>query len=211
MSPRDRGRALTPYLLAYPAFLLLLLFFVAPLLLLVRVSLYEGGGRSGFGIGGGGFYQPGTWTLQTYATLLGETYFREITIFTLFLGVTVTVITLAIAYPLAFFIHRLPRRSKALALMAVVLPKISNVLVVVYGLELILSNAGPVNRAFLALGAVSEPIMLYHSLTGVIIGETYLILPYAVLVLVAALDRIDPTLVPAARGSARVRGAPSGA
>jgi ABC-type spermidine/putrescine transport system permease subunit I len=177
---------------------LLLLFFLAPLLLLVRVSLYEGGGRSGFGIGGGGFYQPGTWTLQTYATLLGETYFREITAFTLFLGVTVTFVTLAIAYPLAFFIHRLPRRSKAIALLAVMLPKISNVLVVVYGLELTLSNAGPVNHALMALGAVSEPVMLYHNRTGVIIGETYLIVPYAVLV--AALDRIDPLLVPAARG-----------
>ena len=41
---------------------------------------------------------------------------------------------------------------------------------------------------------------LLHRLPGVLIGETYLILPYAVLVLVAALDRIDPRLVPAARG-----------
>jgi ABC-type spermidine/putrescine transport system permease subunit I len=200
MRPRDPIRLARPYLLAAPAFLLLVLFFLGPLVLLVRVSLYAGGGRSGFGIGSGGTYQPGTWTLQTYSTLLGETYFRQITCFTLFLGVTVTLITLAIAYPLALFVHRLGRRWKTVALLAIVLPKISNVLVVVYGLELILSNAGPVNRALLALGVTSEPVMLFHNLTGVIIGETYLILPYAVLVLVAALDRIDPALVPAARG-----------
>jgi ABC-type spermidine/putrescine transport system permease subunit I len=67
-------------------------------------------------------------------------------------------------------------------------------------MELLLGNTGPVNDLLLALGLASEPVMLYHNLTGVLVGETYLILPYAVLVLVAALDRIDPNLVPAARG-----------
>ena len=194
---RPDGR---PYILASPAVALLLVFFLAPLVLLVRVSLYEGGGRSGFGIGGGGFYKPGTWSLQAYRTLLGENYFREVLTFTVLLGVGVAGITLAVAYPLSLFIHRLPPRAKALALAAVVLPKLANVLVVVYGLELLLGNSGPVNGLLVGLGAVSEPVTLFHNLTGVLIGETYLILPYAVLVLVAALDRIDPTLLPAARG-----------
>jgi ABC-type spermidine/putrescine transport system permease subunit I len=179
---------------------LLLLFFLAPMLLLVRVSLYEGGGRSGFGIGGGGFYKPGTWTIQPYRTLLGETYFREVLTFTVALGIGVAGITLAIGYPLSLFIHRLPPRAKALALTAVVLPKLANVLVLIYGLELLLGNSGPVNGLLVGLGVVSEPVAFYHNLPGVLIGETYLILPYAVLVLVAALDRIDPTLLPAARG-----------
>jgi ABC-type spermidine/putrescine transport system permease subunit I len=184
-----------------PALGLLLLFFLAPMLLLFRVSLYEGGGRSGFGIGGrGGFYQPGTWTVGAYTTLLGEAYFREVLAFTVFLGLAVTLLTLLVAYSLALYIHRLPARAKALALTAVVLPKLSNVLVILYGLELLLGNSGPVNDALVVLGVVSEPVMLYHNLTGVLIGEAYLIVPYAVLVLVAALDRIDPNLVSAARG-----------
>ncbi len=190
---------LRPYLLASPAIVLFLGFFLAPMLQLVRVSLYEGGGRSGFGIGSG-FYKPNTWTLQAYQTLLGETYFREVWSFTVLLGVGVAVITLAIAYPLSLFIHRLPPKAKALALTAVVLPKLANVLVLIYGLELLLSNSGPVNGLLVGLGAVSEPVTLFHNLPGVLIGETYLILPYAVLVLVAALDRIDPTLLPTARG-----------
>jgi ABC-type spermidine/putrescine transport system permease subunit I len=189
-----------PYLLAAPAVVLLLGFLVAPMLQLVRVSLYDGGGRSGFGIGGGGFYKPNTWTLKAYQTLLGETYFREVWTFTVLLGVGVAGVTLAIAYPLSLFIHRLPPKAKTLALTAVVLPKLANVLVLIYGLELLLGNAGPVNGLLVGLGAVSEPVTLFHNLAGVLIGETYLILPYAVLVLVAALDRIDPTLVPAARG-----------
>jgi ABC-type spermidine/putrescine transport system permease subunit I len=169
------------------------------MLLLVRVSLYEGGGRSGFGIGGG-FYTPGTWTVQAYRTLLTETYFREVWAFTVALGVGVAGATLAVAYPLSLFIHRLPPWPKRLALTAVILPKLANVLVLVYGLELLLGNAGPVNGLLVGLGAVSEPVAFYHNVPGVLIGETYLILPYAVLVLVATLDGIDPTLVPAARG-----------
>jgi len=199
MRPPDSSRSgWQPWLLSAPAVLLLLAFFLVPLLLLLRVSLYEGGGRSGFGIGG--FYQPGTWTMQTYTTLLDETYFREVLAFTLFLGVSVTLLTLLVAYPLALYVHGLPARWKALALTAAVLPKLANVLVIIYGLKLLLGSSGPINETLVALGIVTEPLMLFHNLTGVLIGEVYLILPYALLVLVAALDRIDPNLVPAARG-----------
>lgn len=200
MTPRRPGPGGRPYLLAAPAAALLLLFFLAPVLQLVRVSLYDGGGRSGFGIGGGGFYKPGTWTPRAYRTILGETYFREVWAFTVLLGVGVAGVTLAVAYPLSLFIHRLPPRAKGLALTAVVLPKLANVLVLVYSLELLLGNSGPVNGLLVGLGVASEPVAFFHNLPGVLIGETYLILPYAVLVLVAALDRIDPALVPAARG-----------
>src|SRR5262249_11515686 len=123
------------WLLSAPAALLLLGFFLAPLMLLFRVSFYEGGGRSGFGIGG--FYKPGTWTADTYRVLLGESYFRHVLGFTLFLGVAVTLLTLLVAYPLALYIHRLPSRWKSLALTTVVLPKLASVLVVIYGLKLL--------------------------------------------------------------------------
>lgn len=189
-----------PALLCLPAVALLLAFFLAPLLLLGRVSLYQGGGHSGFGLGGGGFYQPGTWTLSAYATLLGDSYFWEILGFTVYLGLLVTALTLVLGYPLALAIAPLGRRAKILALGAVMLPKLANLLVIVYGLELLLADSGPVNRAILFLGLAAQPLPLVHRLPGVIIGETYLILPYVVLVLVAALDRIDPQLVPAARG-----------
>src|SRR5262249_36634220 len=144
--------------------------------------------------------QPGTWTLDAYRTLAHDFYFRQVLGFTFALGFGITGITVAIAYPLALFIRGLGARAKALALAAVILPKLANLLVVVYGWELLLGDEGPINRALLALRLTSQPIALFHNLTGVLIGETYLILPYAVLVLVAALERIDPALEAAARG-----------
>jgi ABC-type spermidine/putrescine transport system permease subunit I len=183
-----------------PAALLLLVLFVLPMLLLLRVSLFEGGGQSGFGVGAGGFYRPGTWSLQAYGTLLGDFYFREVLGFTLALGAALATLSVLIAYPLALFIWRLSGKRKWLALGAVVLPKIANLLVVIYGWVLILSNEGPINHTLLRLGLIRQPLELLHNLAGVLIGETYLILPYAVLVLVAAFERIDPTLEAAARG-----------
>lgn len=185
---------------AAPALLLGLLLFVAPLGLLVRVSLYAGGGRSGFGIGGGGYYRPGTWTLDAYRGLFADGYFLDVARFTVLFALAVATISTLLAYPLALGIARLRGAARLAALAAVALPKLANVLVVVYGLELLLGASGPPSRALQALGLRDEPLILLHDLTGTLIGKTYLILPYAVLVLVVAFERIDGTLVAAARG-----------
>jgi ABC-type spermidine/putrescine transport system permease subunit I len=197
---RTKRRAPGSFLCALPALLLLFGLFVLPMALLVRVSLYAGGGHSGFGVGSGGFYQPGTWTLDAYRTLLADFYFRDVLAFTVALGLGLAALTVAIAYPLSLFIRGLRPLPKWLALGAVVAPKLANLLVVIYGWELILGDSGPINRTLLGLGLLAQPIELLHNLAGVVIGETYLMLPYAVLILVAALERIDPSLEPAARG-----------
>jgi ABC-type spermidine/putrescine transport system permease subunit I len=180
-------------LLAAPAVGLVLGLLVAPLVLLVRVSLYEEAG-------GRGFFRPGTWTLESYRFLLADGYTHEVLVFTVLLGLGVTAVVLLVSYPLALFIHGLSPAWKTAALAAVVLPKLASVLVVLCGLQMLLSSAGPINRLLMALGVVHEPVMLYRNLTGVVIGEAWLLVPYAVLVLVSSLERIDPSLALAARG-----------
>jgi len=188
-----RSCSFAPWLLAAPAIALLVGLFLIPLVLLIRVSLFESGG-------GDGFYRPGTWTTDVYADLLGERFGRGIIAITVALGVGVASLAVVIGYPLAFVIHSLSRRMKWFALGIVMLPKLASVYVVLYGLNLLLGSAGPLNRAIPSLGATSEPLQLTHNLAGVVIAETYLILPYSILILVLALDRIDPALVTAARG-----------
>lgn len=176
-----------------PAFVLLAVFLIGPLFLLIRVSLC---GEAG----GAGFYVPETWTLTSYRGLLSDSYFRSVWQFTVGVSVLVAALTLLLAYPLAFFIRALPPWAKTLALTAVVLPKLASVLVVVYGMKALLSNSGPVNQLLLALGAAQEPVHFYPNLLGVLIGEIYLLLPYAVLIIEAGLEQIDPELALAARG-----------
>jgi ABC-type spermidine/putrescine transport system permease subunit I len=192
-SPHSTPARLAPWLLAAPAVALLAACFLGPLVLLVRVSLFESAG-------GADFYRPGTWSARAYAELLGGAFGRGVIGFTVALGVGVAALAVLLGYPLALYIHSLPRRAKVLALGVVVLPKLANVFVVLYGVNLLLGNSGPVNGTLLWLGATAEPLLLTHNLTGVLIAETYLIVPYAVLVLVPALDRIDPALAAAARG-----------
>jgi ABC-type spermidine/putrescine transport system permease subunit I len=191
-SPERRPGGAIRLLLA-PAALLLAVFLLGPLLLLVRVSLFQPAT-------GRGFYQPGTWTAGNYTDLAADSYFRAVLVFTVLLALGVTLLVLLIAYPLALFLHHLPPRQKTIALAAVVLPKLASVLVTVYGLQALLSGDGPVNQLLLALGLVRDRLTLTRNLTGVVIGETYLLLPYAVLVLVVSLGRIDPLLASAARG-----------
>jgi ABC-type spermidine/putrescine transport system permease subunit I len=63
-----------------------------------------------------------------------------------------------------------------------------------------LSSSGIVNQALEAIGFVRQPLRLSRNLFGAVLGETYLLLPYAVLVLLVSLGRIDSALAPAARG-----------
>jgi ABC-type spermidine/putrescine transport system permease subunit I len=190
MSDKRYTTPWTPYLLSAPAVLFVILFLACPLTLLLRLSLCkEAEGR--------GFYQPGTWTFAGYAAL--DHYTAHIVVFTVTLACLLAFLSVLLAYPLALFIHRLPPRRKALALVLVLLPKLANALVVIYGLILLLDNAGPINSLLGALGQ-TEPLTLKHNLIGTIVGELYLILPYSVLLLVIGFDRTDPLLPQAARG-----------
>ncbi|MCO5168746.1 MAG: ABC transporter permease [Planctomycetes bacterium] len=193
------GARWLPLALVTPAAALLLVLFLAPLALLVRVSLYRGGGRSGFGVGGA-LYEPGTWSLQAYAALRDDPYAREVLGFTVALGVGVTGLCLAAGYPLAYLIHRQRGPLKTAAVFAVVLPKLANLLVVLYGLKLLLREEGPVAGAAVWLGLADSAPTLHYGLAAVVLGKTYLVVPYTTLIILAGLERLDPALVEAARG-----------
>ncbi len=197
MSKRQR---LTPWFWAAPSLILLLGLLLWPALQLIRLSLCEGGGgQSGFGIGGS-FYKPGTWTLAVYGGLGADRYFWDILGFTVWLGLVVTLVCILLAYPTAHFIWQLPGKRKAVALGAVIVTKLSSLLVTIYGLKLILGDYGPVNQFLQWTGLTHRPLMLHDSAAGVVIGETLLVIPYTILLLWAGLERVDRTLLAAARG-----------
>jgi ABC-type spermidine/putrescine transport system permease subunit I len=172
---------------------LLLVFFAGPFVFLLRLGLSSPAT-------GSGFYQAGTWTIENYTALFADAYARQVILFTLLLGLGVTASVLLLALPLSVFIHTLPPRQKTLALAAVVLPKLASMLVVVYGLQAMLSNSGIVNQTLKTIGFIRDPLRLSRNLFGAVLGEMYLLLPYAVLVLVVSLGQIDSSLIPAARG-----------
>lgn len=194
------------YFLLAPLVIMVVFFFAGPLLWLLRVSLYRSSGTSGFGIGGasgqegGGYYVVGTWTLDNYFKFFSSDYFLSILVFTLEFAAMVTVLTMLLAYPMAYYIYKASPRLKVTLLILVILPKLANILVLIYGLQILLANNGWVNQLLVFLGIVDEPIKLVYTLFSAILAKVLLIIPYTILVITAALHGLDPTLRNAARG-----------
>lgn len=191
---RDRPRTA----LLAPVALFLAAFFAGPLVAVLRVSLAANPGGTGYG-DGIPFYVPGTWTLANYVRFFGDPYFLRVTLFTVELGLLTAAVTTVVSYCLAWQIHRAGPLVKTLLLLAVILPKFTNVLVLMYGFLIVFGADGLVNRMLLATGIVREPVRMVYNLFAVLLGEVVLILPYCVLVLVAVLHTVDPELEESAR------------
>lgn len=185
-------RSITPYWLVLPAATLLFGLLAVPLVLLVRVSLYRGGD-------GHGFYTPNTWTLTHYAALT-DAYGLRMAGYTVLFGAGVAVLTVAAGFATALWLRELAGRWRALVLAVVLAPKLASVLVILFGLQLLLADTGPVNRALVATGLIDAPLQLLRGPAGAVIGETTLILPYSILIVYTHLLGLDPALEAAARG-----------
>ena len=126
-------RKLTGALLASPLLLLLLLAFVAPVLLMVPLSLHP--------------YEPGTgisagWTLANYTSIVTDEYYREVVVRTLVLGFGVTAICLLLGYPLAYYIANAGPRMRLALTMLVIFPMLLNLVVRSFGWIALLANRG---------------------------------------------------------------------
>ena len=103
-------RTLAPYLLSAPAAALLVGLLACPLVLLVRVSLYEPAA-------GRGFFTPGTWTLAGYRAVT-DGHGLGLLGFTVLFGAAVAVVSVLLGYPLALFVRALSPRWRRVALAA---------------------------------------------------------------------------------------------
>lgn len=187
------------FLLFSPVVVFFGAFFLFPVVALLRVSLASNPGGTGYGEGTA-FYVAGTWTIDNYVRFFSDPYFRQLGVFTVQLGVLTALATTLVSYPLAYLIYTARPLLKSALLMIVILPKFTNVLVLMYGFLVVFGSGGLLNRLLLTIGIVNEPIPMVYNLFSVLLGEIVLILPYCVLVIAAVLHAIDPALPEAARG-----------
>ena len=191
---------LTRWLVSGPPLVFMLVFFVAPALIMVLVSFRYPGEYGGLAPLGPG--EPG-WglTAETYRFFFSDYIYAEIFLKSLCVAALTTLICIAMAYPLALLITRVPRRFRDAMILLVVLPFASNFLVRVYAWMIILGPQNAfsllVNRALGLFGA--EPVALLFSPFAVIVGMVYVHLPFMVLPLYTNLDKHDPTLLDAAQ------------
>jgi spermidine/putrescine transport system permease protein len=181
-------RRSTPYWLLLPGLLWLGVFFVVPLVSLFATSLQAPVSDNP----DDGFYFA--WDFANYAEALtryGEQFVRSF----VFAGAA-TVLALVIAYPLAYFIAFKAGRWKALLLVLVVAPFFASFLIRTYAWQTILADEGVVVSTLNALQLLPEDRILSTPI-AVVTGLTYNFLPFMILPLYAALDKIDPRLVEA--------------
>jgi putative spermidine/putrescine transport system permease protein len=116
-----------------------------------------------------------------------------------FLGLAVTLLTLVIGYPLAYYLARTRSRWRHWLTILVVFPLLLNLVVRTFGWMTLLANRGVINLTLMDMGWTEAPIRLMFNFTGLVIGLTHIFLPFMVLVLIAAIQNIDRDLEDAAR------------
>jgi putative spermidine/putrescine transport system permease protein len=118
---------------------------------------------------------------------------------TLWVSLLVTVLCLAIGYPLSFWLSHLPAKTGNLMMVLVLLPFWTSLLVRTTAWIVLLQKEGVVNSALMALGLINEPLTLVFNRFGVVIAMTHILLPFMILPLVSVMRQIPTSYVRAAR------------
>ncbi|HEY2959551.1 MAG TPA: ABC transporter permease [Actinomycetota bacterium] len=187
MSARGRGARLTPYLLGLPAGLWLAIFFVIPILVMLSLSLQSGNVEQGFRF---------TWRWANYAD--AWSYFHTQFVRSIVFGLIVTVISLVLAYPMAYWIAFYGGSRKSTYLFLILLPFFVSFVIRTASWKFILNDQGFVLGPLKEAGLLPDDFHILATSTAVIGGLTYNYLPFMVLPLYVALERVDPSLVEAA-------------
>ncbi|MCY3781415.1 MAG: ABC transporter permease [Chloroflexi bacterium] len=187
--PRRLGRARkNGSLLAMPTVLWLVIFFVAPLVIVLVVSFMSRGR-------GGVAELP--FTAAHYERSFG--IFSIILWRSIGLAALTTVVCLIAGYPLAFFISTRRRRLvQQITLFLVILPFWTNFLIRTYAWRILLGEEGTINGFLISLGLISEPLALLNTQFAVLVGLVYGFLPFMVLPIFASVERFNFRYVDAA-------------
>jgi spermidine/putrescine transport system permease protein len=138
-------------------------------------------------------------TANNYLFFLGSSLYLSILGKSVLIAAAVTLACLVIAFPFAYFLTLLPRHVQRIMLILVILPFWTSYLLRVYAWMTILGERGLINRALLGLGILEEPVrfLLYNNY-AVVLVSVYLYIPYCVLALYTAIERLDTSLFSAA-------------
>ena len=211
---RERWSASVPgrrFVITVP-YVWLLIFFVVPFLILLRISVTDmGNGVDPFAplveaIDG---ILRISLNYQTYLSIfevtddagnvgLGETIYLIAYMTSVKYAFWTTVLCLFIGYPFAYFIARAKKSIQPALLMLVMLPFWTSFLLRVYAWKGILADQGVVNNALLSLGLIQEPLQMLYSDVSMLVGMTYVYCPFMILPLYATLAKMDFRLLEAA-------------
>ncbi len=161
-------------------------FFLAPLFVLLVLSLHEDVAMR-------------TWTLDNYVKFFTDPFNYSILTDTLLLGLKATLLCLLFGYPIAWLCNRANARWQSVLLFLVILPILTSVVVRTFSWIVILGRQGVLNQLLLGVGLIQEPLRLLYTETGVVMVLAQVQMPLMVLPILTVLSKIDPNLADASR------------
>jgi putative spermidine/putrescine transport system permease protein len=176
------------WLLIWPL-LLIVVFFIAPFLLLLRVSV----ARPGLGaVGAGGF------DLQNYVGLASDHGFLGSVAFSLTLAAGVAAISLSMSFPFTWWITRMSRRAQVIWLVFLLTTLSLSEVLITFAWQVMLAKRIGFSNLLVWLHLLPEPMSLSPNLGAVVACLVYLVIPFSVLLLFPGMSRIDPQMLEAA-------------
>ena len=144
-------------------------------------------------------------TLSNFARIFDPVYLQTF-LDSLKLALSTTVLCLLIGYPFAYFMSRMSKTWKNVCMLLVVVPFWTNALIRIYGWIILLRTKGVINQALLAVGILDKPLKILYTYPAVLIGMVYSLLPFMILSVYSSVEKLDWSVVEAARdlGAGRV-------
>ncbi|MDN2580225.1 ABC transporter permease subunit [Aquibium sp. ELW1220] len=201
------GKAVGNRLVIIVPYLWLFVFFLVPFLIVFKISLSTTAiamppyvpvfgledGLSGL------IASLGELTLDNYLWLTDDALYFNAYISSITIAAVSTLITLAVGFPIAYGMARAPTSLRPTLLMLVILPFWTSFLIRVYAWIGILKPEGLLNQFLIWTGAIDSPLLILNTNTAIYIGIVYSYLPFMVLPLYSALEKMDYSLVEAAQ------------
>ncbi|EPP21112.1 spermidine/putrescine ABC transporter permease PotB [Vibrio fluvialis] len=139
-----------------------------------------------------------TFTFENYARLLDPLY-AKVMMHSFYMAIVATILCLIIGYPFAYIVAKMPVKWRPIMLFLVIVPFWTNSLIRTYGLKIVLGTQGILNQALMGMGLIDSPLRLMYTETAVMIGLVYILLPFMILPLYSAIEKLDGTYIEAAR------------
>lgn len=179
-----------PYLMSLPALMLFAAIVVVPLVMTVLLSFHDWDQYKGI---------APVFILKNWQEVLTDSYFGEMFWRTFRIAASVTVLAMIFGAPEAYILNRMKSPWRGLFLLVILGPLLISVVARTLGWALLFGgNSGLVNKALISMGLISTPLPFMFTETGVIVALTHVLMPYMVLSVWAALQRLDPQVENAA-------------
>lgn len=166
-----------------PALLWMVAFFVVPFLFMAAMSLWSRQAREIVRV----------WNFDNYLRFFGESALFKGLTNSLEITITVTVISVLLAYPLAWIIaERVPKTWQRMALILAILPFWTSYVVRSYSWLLVLSKGGVINQALMGIGLIAEPLEIASNRTATVIGFVHFFVMLLTLTIYSNLIQLSP-------------------